>query len=34
MVQDDFGNNQGFDLLGSWGVGPFQVMLPVVMAGD
>jgi Tol biopolymer transport system component len=30
MVQDDFGNNQGFDLLGSWGVGPFQVMLPFI----
>jgi hypothetical protein len=35
MVQDDHGNNQGFDPLGTWGVGPFRLMLPsVTMAGE
>jgi hypothetical protein len=35
MVQDDHGNNQGFDPLGTWGVGPFRLMLPsVTMIGE
>lgn len=30
MVQDDHGNNQGFDKIGRWGVGPFHTALPIV----
>lgn len=30
MVQDDHGNNQGFDKIGSWGVSPFRTALPIV----
>ena len=30
MVQDDHGNNQGFDKIGRWGVSPFHTALPLV----
>jgi hypothetical protein len=31
LATDDNGNSQGFEQAGVWGVGPFQVRMPVVM---
>jgi Tol biopolymer transport system component len=31
MATDDHGNSQGFDPLGTWSVGPFELHLPAVM---
>ncbi|MCL4860641.1 MAG: hypothetical protein KJZ93_14595 [Caldilineaceae bacterium] len=30
MATDDHGNSQGFDPLGMWSVGPFELHLPTV----